>query len=82
VSNEQNAPWLFPGWRAGTPLTSRHLASRLRRIGLPSGAGRKAALLDLAAQLPRSSCTSSWRSASRAPSSGQEVPTGTPTQPR
>ncbi|MCX4523704.1 MULTISPECIES: hypothetical protein [Streptomyces] len=52
MSNEQNAPWLFPTQRPGKPLTSRQLANRLRNIGLPSEAGRCAALLDLCAQMP------------------------------
>ncbi|WLQ35022.1 hypothetical protein P8A18_16970 [Streptomyces castrisilvae] len=52
MSNEQNAPWLFPTQRPGKPLTSRQLANRLRTIGLPSEAGRCAALLDLCAQMP------------------------------
>ncbi|WP_224228326.1 MULTISPECIES: hypothetical protein [Streptomyces] len=52
MSNELNAPWLFPTQRPGKPLTSRQLANRLRNIGLPSEAGRCAALLDLCAQMP------------------------------
>ncbi|HEY5834539.1 hypothetical protein [Streptomyces sp.] len=52
MSNDQNAPWLFPTQRPGKPLTSRRLASRLRNIGLPSEAARCAALLDLCIQMP------------------------------
>jgi hypothetical protein len=53
MSNEQNAPWLFPSAQMpGRPMTSRHLARRLQDIGLPSEAGRCAALLDLCIQLP------------------------------
>ncbi|WP_240811003.1 hypothetical protein [Streptomyces tendae] len=51
-SNETNAPWLFPTQRPGRALTSSRLATRLRNIGLPSEAGRCAALLDLCTQMP------------------------------
>jgi hypothetical protein len=44
--------WLFPGHLPGRPLTPAHLGVRLRRLGIPAMAGRRAALLHLAAQLP------------------------------
>lgn len=51
--NEHNAPWLFPSLqRPGRPVTSKQLAKRLRDIGLPTEAGRCAALLDLCTQMP------------------------------
>ena len=53
MSNEPNAPWLFPSVQMpGRPVTSRQLARRLRNIGLPPEAGRCAALLDLCTQMP------------------------------
>ncbi|MER6364464.1 hypothetical protein [Kitasatospora sp. NPDC001527] len=52
VGNEHDAPWLFPSQRPARPLTARRLGARLRTIGLPPGVGRKAALLDLSAQMP------------------------------
>jgi hypothetical protein len=52
MSNELNAPWLFPTQRPGRPLTSKQLGNRLRTIGLPSESGRCAALLDLCTQMP------------------------------
>ncbi|WP_405959434.1 site-specific integrase (plasmid) [Streptomyces sp. NBC_00868] len=53
ISNEHNAPWLFPSLQMpGRPMTSQQLGRRLRTIGLPSEAGRSAALLDLCAQIP------------------------------
>ncbi|MEE1807236.1 hypothetical protein [Streptomyces sp. BE133] len=52
MSNEQNAPWLFPTQRPGKPLTNRRLTRRLHNIGLPSEAARCAALLDLCIQMP------------------------------
>ena len=46
------SPWLFPGHHPGRPLTPSHLGRRLRTIGVPTMTGRRAALLDLAAQMP------------------------------
>jgi hypothetical protein len=45
-------PWLFPGGLPGQPITAPRLGSRLRALGIYAKAGRRAALLDLAAQLP------------------------------
>jgi site-specific recombinase XerD len=44
--------WLFPGLLPGRPITPARLADRLRALGLPTRAGRRAALTDLAAQMP------------------------------
>ena len=53
MSNESNAPWLFPSLQMpGRPMTSKQLARRLRGIGLPPEPGRCAALLDLCSQIP------------------------------
>jgi len=46
------SPWLFPGGLPGQPITAPRLGSRLRALGIHAMAGRRAALLDLAAQLP------------------------------
>jgi len=46
------SPWLFPGGLPGRPITAPRLGDRLRAIGIHPMAGRRAALLDLAAQLP------------------------------
>jgi hypothetical protein len=46
------SPWLFPGHHPGRPLSPAQLGARLRRIGVPTMKGRRAALLDLAAQIP------------------------------
>ncbi len=43
--------WLFPGRRAGEPLRETTLSQRLRQIGVTC-AGRRAALMALARQLP------------------------------
>ncbi|MFD3929450.1 hypothetical protein [Streptomyces sp. NPDC058614] len=53
IANEDNVPWLFPSLQMpGRPMTSQQLGRRLRDIGLPSEAGRSAALLDLCTQIP------------------------------
>ena len=44
--------WLFPGLLPGQPITPARLAGRLRALGIPVQAGRRAALTGLAAQLP------------------------------
>ncbi|QQM55137.1 hypothetical protein [Rhodococcus pyridinivorans] len=44
--------WLFPGVRAGTPMTSGHLSGRLKGLGVPPQAARQTTLMDLAGQLP------------------------------
>jgi hypothetical protein len=44
--------WLFPGHHPGRPLSPAHLGVRLRRLGIPTMAARRAALIHLAAQLP------------------------------
>lgn len=45
-------PWLFPGGLPGRPITAARLGQRLRALGIYAMAGRRAALTDLAAQLP------------------------------
>jgi hypothetical protein len=46
------SPWLFPGGMPGQPITAARLGQRLRAIGIRALPGRRAALIDLAAQLP------------------------------
>ena len=41
-----------PGGMPGRPITASRLADRLRTLGIPTQAARRATLLDLAAQLP------------------------------
>jgi hypothetical protein len=45
-------PWLFPGGLPGRPITASRLGQRLNILGIYAMAGRRAALTDLAAQLP------------------------------
>ena len=45
-------PWLFPGGLPGRPITAARLGQRLRALGIYAMAGRRAALTDLATQLP------------------------------
>ncbi len=44
--------WLFPGGRAGYPITRSHLAKRLRNVGVNIRAARNGALLQLAGEVP------------------------------
>lgn len=52
VGTPEPSPWLFPGLHPGRPLHPSVLGERLRRIGIPTMAGRRAALMNLASQLP------------------------------
>jgi hypothetical protein len=52
VGSPQQTTWLFPGHLPGRPITPARLGERLRAIGIYAQTGRRAALLDLAAQLP------------------------------
>ena len=52
VGSPATSRWLFPGHHPGRPLTPAHLGVRLRRLGIPTMAARRAALLHLASQLP------------------------------
>jgi hypothetical protein len=45
-------PWLFPGGLPGQPITPGRLGGRLRALGIHAMTGRRAALTDLAAQIP------------------------------
>ena len=44
--------WLFPGERAGYPLTSKALRRRLSRAGIPTAEARKGAIVSLATGVP------------------------------
>lgn len=44
--------WLFPGHYPGRPITPSRLGDRLTPLGIDARAGRRAALLQLASQLP------------------------------
>ena len=52
VGSPAPSHWLFPGLHAGRPLHPSGLGQRLRRLGIPTMPGRRAALLHLASQLP------------------------------
>jgi hypothetical protein len=52
VGSTPATTWLFPGHLPGRPITPARLGERLRAIGIYAQTGRRAALLDLAAQLP------------------------------
>jgi hypothetical protein len=77
VGTPTHTRWLFPGGLPGQPITPKRLADRLRALGIPTQAARRAALTDLAAQLPAAVLadlldlhpTTRWR-ASHIPDSG------------
>jgi hypothetical protein len=46
------SPWLFPAMLPGQPITPLRLGMRLHALGIYTMPGRRAALTDLAAQLP------------------------------
>ncbi|MFD3735737.1 hypothetical protein [Streptomyces sp. NPDC058632] len=46
------ARWLFPGRRAGQPMTPEAIAPRLRQLGFPARPGRTAAIRQLVLQAP------------------------------
>lgn len=52
VGAPASSPWLFPGHLPGRPLTPARLGQRLGKLGVDARAGRRAALLHLAAELP------------------------------
>jgi hypothetical protein len=52
VGSPPTTTWLFPGHLPGRPITPGTLGQRLRTLGIYAQTGRRAALLDLAAQLP------------------------------
>jgi hypothetical protein len=52
VGSPAATTWLFPGHLPGRPITPGTLGERLRAIGIYAKTGRRAALLDLAAQIP------------------------------
>jgi len=52
VGSPPATTWLFPGHLPGRPITPDTLGQRLRALGIYAQTGRRAALLDLAAQLP------------------------------
>ncbi len=52
VGSPARTRWLFPGGLPGKPITASQLGERLRALGIYAMPGRRAALTDLAAQLP------------------------------
>jgi hypothetical protein len=51
VGSPQQTTWLFPGHMPGRLITPATLGERLRALGIYAQTSRRAALLDLAAQL-------------------------------
>jgi integrase len=52
IGSPSDSHWLFPGGMPGQPITAARLGQRLRSIGIRALPGRRAALIDLASQLP------------------------------
>ena len=52
IGSPATSRWLFPGGMPGRPITASRLGERLRALGIRAMPGRRAALIDLAAQLP------------------------------
>lgn len=52
VGSPARSPWLFLGLHPGRPLHPATLGGRLRRLGIPTMAARRAALMHLASRLP------------------------------
>lgn len=52
VGSPDTSPWLFPGHLPGRPITASRLGERLRLIGVRALPGRRATLVQLAAEVP------------------------------
>ncbi|MFG3261610.1 hypothetical protein [Streptomyces bobili] len=52
TATNPDARWLFPGRRAGQPMTPEAMAPRLRNLGFPTRPGRTAAIRQLVLQAP------------------------------
>lgn len=52
VGSPTTSPWLFPGHLPGRPITPSRLGERLRALGVRALPGRRATLLQLAAEVP------------------------------
>ena len=52
VGSPATSPWLFPGHLPGRPITASRLGERLRTLGVRALPGRRATLLQLAAEVP------------------------------
>jgi hypothetical protein len=52
VGSPTTSSWLFPGHLPGRPITPARLGERLRALGIRALPGRRATLLQLAAEVP------------------------------
>jgi site-specific recombinase XerD len=58
------SPWLFPGSRAGQPLTADRMNHQLRNLGIPLRQARNSALRQLVQDMPPPSPPEPWVTAS------------------
>ena len=52
IGAPNESPWLFPGHLPGRPITAGQIGQRLGRLGINAQTGRRAALLQLAIEVP------------------------------
>jgi len=52
TATNRNSPWLFPGARAGQPISADHLMNQLRKHGVELQAARNGALRQLLLDMP------------------------------
>lgn len=52
TATNRDSPWLFPGRRAGQPMGAHYLATLIRGIGIPTAAGRGAAIRQQVTEMP------------------------------
>lgn len=52
VARTGTSPWLFPGLRAGEPMSPQGMLKKLRHLGIQARPARHTALLDLAKDVP------------------------------
>jgi hypothetical protein len=73
VGSPTTSPWLFPGHLPGRPITPARLSERIRTLGIRALPGRRATLLQLAAEVPLPSSPNSSTSPPEPPPGGPET---------
>ncbi|MGH3590019.1 MAG: hypothetical protein ACRDR6_31515 [Pseudonocardiaceae bacterium] len=52
TATNPNSRWLFPGRRAGQPMNAGHLGTLINELGIPTTAGRSAAIRQHVLEMP------------------------------